>query len=115
MASSAAIARTYRQDTGKSIRGAKEVFEAPDSGEIIAEALATLGCALAASAATIGPVPIRIGGAAVRSGEELFGPIRAEMARRLPEESIPTLSAAQLGSAAQVAGAATLARRRAGA
>ncbi|MDO5494434.1 MAG: ROK family protein [bacterium] len=112
VASSAAIARTYSRITGQTVAGAKEVFEAPDAREIIADALSHLGEVLAASASTLGPVPIRIGGAAVRSGEDLFGPLRAELTRRLPEQAIPTITAAELGASAQVVGAATLARRR---
>ncbi|MGO2746603.1 ROK family protein [Microbacterium sp.] len=118
MASAGAIARRYREATGTTPNGAKDVIARAASGDAVAadiwnSALDALALALAQLTAVMAPEAIIIGGGLSRAGGALFDELRARLAARLSFHRIPVLIPAELSGNAGLLGAALRARERA--
>jgi glucokinase len=119
-ASGLSIANRYRAASGAGPAvTAPEVVERAGRGDEVAaavwqSALTSLADVLAGAIAMVDPEITVVGGGVARAGEALLGPLRAELATRLPWRSPPTVAAARFGDAAGWVGAALLARAAAG-
>lgn len=115
VASAGAIARRYRDATGITPEGAKDVIALAASGDQIAaeiwnSALDALTMSLAQLTAVVAPEAIVIGGGLSRAGGALFDELRTRLAARLSFHRIPELVAAELSGNAGILGAALRAR-----
>jgi glucokinase len=111
-ASAAAIARRYTARTGRTVGTdviAAVVGSDPDAAAVWDEAVDTLALALATDVLVTDPGVIVLGGGLAVAGDTLLAPLRTALAARLSFRAPPPLSAALLGPAAGVLGAARLA------
>jgi glucokinase len=114
VASAGAIARRYREATGITPNGAKDVIARAASGdeaaaEIWNAALDALALSLAQLAAVMAPEAIIIGGGLSRA-IGLFDELRTRLAARLSFHRVPALVPAELSGNAGLLGAALRAR-----
>lgn len=115
IASAGAIARRYRQSSGRSVTGAKEVLAAAIAGDPIAkrvwnDAVEALAQALARLVANLAPEAIVIGGGLAQSGAALFEPLGERLDALLSFHRRPALVHAELGDDAGLLGTALAAR-----
>ncbi|MEV4776719.1 ROK family protein [Microbacterium sp. LWH12-1.2] len=115
VASAGAIARRYREATGVTPDGAKDVIARAAAGdevaaEIWSSALDALTMSLAQITAVVAPEAVVIGGGLSRAGGALFDELRARLAARLSFHRIPELVPAELSGNAGILGAALRAR-----
>lgn len=115
VASAGAIARRYREATGITPEGAKDVIARAASGDEVAaeiwnSALDALTMSLAQLTAVVAPQAVVIGGGLSRAGGTLFDELRSRLAARLSFHRIPVLVPAQLSGNAGLLGAALRAR-----
>lgn len=116
-ASAAAISRRYHSRTGQEADAAEiEMLAANDpvAAEIWDDAVGALAAGLAAATALLDPELIVLGGGLIGAGDRLLGPLREELAARLPWRPAPSVVRARLGADAGRVGAAVLAWRAAG-
>ncbi|MGP6169677.1 ROK family protein [Microbacterium sp. A196] len=114
VASAGAIARRYREATGLTPNGAKDVIARAAAGdeaaaEIWNAALDALAMSLAQLTAIMAPEAIIIGGGLSRAST-LFDELRTRLAARLSFHRIPALIPAELSGNAGLLGAALRAR-----
>lgn len=115
VASAGAIARRYREATGITPEGAKDVIARAAAGDEVAaeiwnSALDALTMSLAQLTAVVAPQAVVIGGGLSRAGGALFDELRSRLAARLSFHRIPVLVPAQLSGNAGLLGAALRAR-----
>ena len=115
VASAGAIARRYRDATGITPDGAKDVIARAAAGDQIAaeiwnSALDALTMSLAQLTAVVAPEAVVIGGGLSRAGGALFDELRERLAARLSFHRIPELVPAELSGNAGLLGAALRAR-----
>ena len=115
VASAGAIARRYRDATGVTPDGAKDVIARAAAGDRVAaeiwnSALDALTMSLAQLTAVVAPEAVVIGGGLSRAGGALFDELRARLAERLSFHRIPELVPAELSGNAGILGAALRAR-----
>ncbi|OAN42669.1 sugar kinase [Microbacterium sp. H83] len=115
VASAGAIARRYRDATGVTPDGAKDVIARAAAGDPIAadiwdSALDALTLSLAQLTAVVAPEAVVIGGGLSRAGGALFDELRTRLAARLSFHRIPDLVPAELSGNAGILGAALRAR-----
>lgn len=116
VASASAIARRYSRATGTTVRGAVDVLDAADGGDVVAariwdEAVAALARALIAYAGLLAPELVIIGGGLSRAGDRLIEPLRTQLHRLVRLQREPRIVASALGADAGRVGAALLAHR----
>jgi glucokinase len=114
VASASAIARCYRERTGRAASGAAEVAEAVRAGDPVArevwdEAMSALGAALATMTTLFAPEVIVLGGGLAAAGDLALDPIRSRLSARLAFEAVPEVLPAALGAEAGCVGAGLLA------
>lgn len=115
VASAGAIARRYREATGITPEGAKDVIARAAAGDEVAaeiwnSALDALTMSLAQLTAVVAPQAVVIGGGLSRAGGALFDELRSRLAARFSFHRIPVLVPAQLSGNAGLLGAALRAR-----
>lgn len=115
VASAGAIARRYREATGVTPDGAKDVIARAAAGDDVAaliwdSALDALTMSLAQLTAVVAPEAVVIGGGLSRAGAALFDELRTRLAERLSFHRIPALVPAELSGNAGLLGAALRAR-----
>lgn len=115
VASAGAIARRYRDESGRTPDGAREVLALAASGDAVAsrvwdEALDALAMSLAQLTAVLAPQAVVIGGGLSRAGAPLFDELRRRLADRLSFHRLPELVPAELGGDAGILGSALRAR-----
>ncbi|MFF5624920.1 ROK family protein [Microbacterium sp. NPDC012755] len=115
VASAGAIARRYREATGVTPDGAKDVIARAAAGDQIAadiwnSALDALTMSLAQLTAVVAPEAVVIGGGLSRAGGALFDELRSRLATRLSFHRLPELVPAELSGNAGLIGAALRAR-----
>ncbi len=115
VASAGAIARRYREATGVTPDGAKDVIARAAAGDEIASgiwdsALDALTMSLAQLTAVVAPEAVVIGGGLSRAGGALFDELRTRLAARLSFHRLPALVPAELSGNAGLIGAALRAR-----
>jgi glucokinase len=115
VASAGAIARRYREATGVTPDGAKDVIARAAAGDEVAaeiwnSALDALTMSLAQLTAVVAPEAIVIGGGLSRAGGALFDELRTRLAARLSFHRLPVLVPAELSGNAGLMGAALRAR-----
>ncbi|GAA2938585.1 ROK family protein [Microbacterium luteolum] len=115
VASAGAIARRYRDATGITPDGAKDVIARAAAGDEVAaeiwnSALDALTMSLAQLTAVVAPEAVVIGGGLSRAGGALFDELRERLAARLSFHRIPELVPAELSGNAGLLGAALRAR-----
>ncbi len=116
LASASAIARRYTELSGAAVDGAHEVADRMRAGDAVAQrvwddAIAALATALTMAVVLLAPEVIVIGGGLAEAGEDLFAPLRAELAERLTFHRRPEIVPAALGENAGRTGAGLLAWR----
>ena len=110
VASAGAIARRYRDATGITPDGARDVIAraaAGDAGrasEIWDSALDALTLSLAQLTAVVAPEAVVIGGGLSRAGDALFDELRTRLAARLSFHRLPVLVPAELSGNAGLHG-----------
>ena len=114
-ASAGAIARRYREATGTTPDGAKDVIARAAAGDRVAadiwdSALDALTLSLAQLTAVVAPEAVVIGGGLSRAGGALFDELRTRLAARLSFHRLPALVPAELSGNAGLIGAALRAR-----
>jgi glucokinase len=128
VASAAAIARRYRERSGRPVAGALDVAGRldvagplgsgsgdPDARAVWDEAVDALAFVLAVTAGVAAPELIIVGGGLSGAGAVLLEPLRAGVARRVtPPQRQPELVLAALGEQAGLLGAALLAWEKVG-
>lgn len=115
VASAGAIARRYREATGVTPDGAKDVIARAAAGDPVASeiwnsALDALTLSLAQLTAVVAPEAVVIGGGLSRAGGALFDELRVRLAERLSFHRLPELVPAELSGNAGILGAALRAR-----
>lgn len=115
IASASAIARRYGMLTRTQPAGARPVLAAAASGDRIArrvvdEAIQALAQVLAQLVLFLAPEVVVIGGGLSVAGEDLFGPLRRELASLLTLHQVPPLVPAALHGDAGLVGSALAAR-----
>jgi len=115
IASASSIARRYAAASGRAVRGAREVLEAAQRGDryaaaVWAEAVTALAEAIARLVAAFAPHAVVVGGGLAQAGEELIGPLRAQLDQLLSFHRRPFVLSARCGEDAGVVGAAITAR-----
>ncbi|MCZ0711027.1 ROK family protein [Microbacterium paraoxydans] len=115
VASAGAIARRYREATGTTPDGAKDVIARAAAGDRVAadiwdSALDALTLSLAQLTAVVAPEAVVIGGGLSRAGGALFDELRTRLAARLSFHRLPALVPAELSGNAGLIGAALRAR-----
>ncbi|GAA1146170.1 ROK family protein [Microbacterium natoriense] len=115
VASAGAIARRYREATGVTPDGAKDVIARAAAGDQVAadiwnSALDALTMSLAQLTAVVAPEAVVIGGGLSRAGGTLFDELRSRLAARLSFHRLPELVPAELSGNAGLIGAALRAR-----
>jgi glucokinase len=113
IASAAAISRRYAQQSGAAAT-AEEVAARAAAGDAIAatiwaEAVAALADGLVCAQSLFDPQVVSLGGGLARSGEQLLGPLRTAVRRRLTFQAMPKILGAELGYLAGCQGAGLLA------
>jgi glucokinase len=115
VASAAAIARAYEEETGERPEGALAVFGAAARDDraraVIDAAAAALADGLAMLTALTAPERIVLGGGLAEAGPALLDPVAAALACQVRVQPVPALVAARFGARAGLAGAALLARQ----
>ena len=119
VASAAAVARRYRELSGRRVTRAATVVRLATAGDPAArrawdEAVGALAGALAWCQGVLDPGLVVIGGGLSRAGPVLLEPLARELAGLLTVQRIPRLAASTLGDGAGCAGAALAARSAAG-
>jgi glucokinase len=113
VASAAAVARSYRQRSGREVAGARDVVallgEDPHADEVWAEATSALADGLLMAAALLAPGAIVLGGGLAEAGPVLLDPVTAFMRARATAVTVPPLVTAALGTRAGVVGAGLVA------
>ncbi|MCE0509472.1 MULTISPECIES: ROK family protein [Microbacterium] len=115
VASAGAIARRYREATGVTPDGAKDVIARAAAGDEVAaeiwdSALDALTMSLAQLTAVVAPEAVVIGGGLSRAGGALFDELRTRLAARLSFHRLPVLVPAELSGNAGLLGAGLRAR-----
>ena len=115
VASAGAIARRYRDATGITPDGARDVIARAAAGDAAASdiwnsALDALTLSLAQLTAVFAPEAVVIGGGLSRAGDALFDELRTRLAARLSFHRLPVLVPAELSGNAGLMGAALRAR-----
>ncbi|QIG39437.1 ROK family protein [Microbacterium sp. 4R-513] len=115
IASTRAIVDGYRELSGRTVSGAREVVALAATGDhdavtVWKRALDGLAFAVTVISSTIAPEAIVIGGGLSGAGRSLFEPLAARVDARLTYQRRPALRAAQLGGDAGLLGAALFAR-----
>lgn len=110
-----AIARRYAERSGRVVNGAREVLQLKEAGDahaaaVVAEAIDALAFSICQLSAVLGTEAVVIGGGLAQAGEQLFGPLAAEVEKRLSFHRRPLLLAARLGQDAGLIGAGLRAR-----
>lgn len=113
--SSPAVARAYRERTGRAAAGAAEVVLAlaaadPDAERVWAAMTDALADALAMTVGLLAPEVVVLGGGVSQAGALLVGPVAARLERLLTFQRRPRLLVAELGDQAGCVGAALRAR-----
>lgn len=114
IASAAAIARRYRDRTGRAVTGADQVvIQArhgdPDAAAVLGEAVDALGGAIRMMTALLAPEAVVLGGGLFQSGDAMLGPLRHWLAEHPAVCPTPELRPAALGDLAGCLGAGLLA------
>lgn len=114
VASASAVARAYRERSGRAVTGADEVVALlgrdADADAVWAEASSALADGLLMAVALLAPGAIVLGGGLAQAGAALVDPVAALMKERATVLTAPPLLTAALGSRAGVVGAGLLAR-----
>ncbi|MGQ0841728.1 ROK family protein [Actinokineospora sp.] len=118
LAAAPAVARRYRERSGRSIVDAAEVVGLVADGDPAAvtvwdDAVGALATALTAAVTLLGPEIVVLGGGLAEAGEILVSPVREQLAKRLTFQRRPVVVRAELGQDAGRAGAALLGWRAA--
>ena len=113
--SARAIARRYTERSGRAVEGAREVLQLKEAGDahaagVVAEAVDALAFNICQLSAVLGTEAVVIGGGLAQAGEQLFGPLAAEVGKRLSFHRRPLLLAARMGQDAGLIGAGLRAR-----
>lgn len=116
VATGPSIARIYGERTGTEVSGAKPVVERMQSGDEVAaavwrEAIDSIADALTTYITLLAPEVVVLGGGLSGAGDDLLGPLRTALRRRLVWQPEPRLELAELGDLAGNVGAHLLARR----
>lgn len=119
IASAHAIARRYSAASGRPVTGARDVLEAAQGGDRVAqhvwdEAVGALAESLARLVSLIAPEAIVIGGGLSTAGSALFDPLEARLEALLSFHRRPRLLRAELGDDAGLLGTVLAARQLAG-
>ena len=113
VASAAAVARAYRERSGRDISGAREVVALlgrdADADAVWQEATSALADGLLMAVAVLAPGAIVLGGGLAEAGAALVDPVTAWMKERATALTVPPLLTATLGSRAGVVGAGLIA------
>ena len=113
VASASAVARDYRDRTGRDIAGAREVVallgQDPDADAVWDAATSALADGLLMATALLAPGGIVLGGGLAEAGSALVDPVSARMKERATAVTAPPVRTAALGTRAGVVGAALLA------
>lgn len=113
VASAAAVARDYRERSGRDVSGAHEVVARlgrdRDADLVWAEATCALADGLLMATALLAPGAIVLGGGLAEAGAALVDPVTASMKERATAVTVPPLLTAALGSRAGVVGAGLVA------
>ena len=120
VASAGAIARRYREATGRDVDGARGVLEAMGRGDDDARrvwdgAVTALAHEIARAVTVLAPGIVVVGGGLAEAGDALFTPLRERIGGILSFQRVPDLVPAVLGEDAGLIGTALRARRRIGA
>ncbi len=113
IASAAAIARRYRERTGRPESaqqvGARAAAGEPAATAVWDEAVAALADGLLVAQSLVDPDTVAVGGGLARSGEQLLGLLRTAVAERITFHALPRIVAAECGYLAGLQGAGLLA------
>jgi glucokinase len=114
IASAAAIARRYRDRTGRAVTGADQVVTRARHGDadaavVLGEAVDALGRAIRMMSALLAPEAVVLGGGLFQSGDAMLGPLRHWLAEHPAVCPTPELRPAALGDLAGCLGAGLLA------
>ncbi len=113
VASAAAVARRYRELSGREVEGAREVVARlgadTAADQAWQEAIAGLADGLSAAVALLAPGAVVLGGGLAGAGAALLNPLEARMRSAARALAVPPLLLAKLGSRAGVVGAGLLA------
>lgn len=115
IASAGAIARRYQEATGRQVDGARGVLAAARAGDHAAiavrdHAVDALAAGIAQVSAILAPEAILVAGGLSQAGEELLGPVREGVERKLTFHRRPVIEQARIGAHAGLVGAALLTR-----
>lgn len=115
IASAAAIARRYRDRSGRPAVGSHEVLTLMQGGDAIAsrvweEALDALGLAVSWVVSVLAPEAVVFGGGLAEAGDALLRPLTDRIDKRLTFQPRPLLLRAGLGDRAAALGSALIAR-----
>lgn len=116
-ASAAAIARAYRERTGRDVTSAELVALLPTdqaAAEVWERAMDALGIAFAACTMLLDPAVIVVSGGLAAAGPALLQPVRDALASRVVFRPPPPVETSVLADRAGILGAATLAARACG-
>lgn len=116
-ASAAAIARAYRERTGREVTTAQLVARLPSdpaAADVWAHAVDALAVAFAASTMLLDPGVIVVSGGLAAAGSALLDPLVDALARRVRFRPPPPVVISPLADRAGILGAATLAARACG-
>lgn len=113
VASASAVARAYRERSGRDISGAHEVVALlgrdADADAVWQEATSALADGLLMAVAVLAPGAIVLGGGLAEAGAALVDPVTAWMEERATALTVPPLLTATFGSRAGVVGAGLIA------
>ena len=117
ISSAAAIVRRYNELSGAHVRGAKEVLELVEQGDVHAKsvwdsALDALASGLSTVESLFAPEAIILGGGLSSAGDTLVRPLSERLDSLRTFQARPQLMCATLGQSAGIVGAALLARER---
>ncbi|MFF2271387.1 ROK family protein [Agromyces sp. NPDC058136] len=115
IASAGAIARRYRERSGRDVAGAREVLDAAEAGDPLArtiwgDAIEALAEGIVRLVATLAPEAVVIGGGLSQAGPALFEPLGERIDALLSFHRRPVLLRAELGDDAGLLGTALAAR-----
>ncbi|WP_022889826.1 ROK family protein [Agromyces italicus] len=115
IASAGAIARRYREASGREAAGARVVLDAAEAGDPLAQriwgaAIEALAEGIARLVATLAPEAVVIGGGLSQAGPALFEPLGERIDELLSFHRRPVLRRAELGDDAGLLGTALAAR-----
>lgn len=116
-ASAAAIARAYRERTGREVTTAQLVAQLPTdpvAASVWARAVDALAVALASSTMLLDPAVIVLSGGLAAAGPALLAPLRDALAARVRFRPPPPVEISALADRAGILGAATLAAQACG-